>query len=166
MSNHSGLQEARLWPFIVPLDRKRMKLGSILFISFLGEAVAYKPPLSPQRASHQQVPLVSWPQNMNCYLEFGAEAWTKVQPSQKKTNVIFYVISYQKSLQREVLTTRLDWIKGATSAMVFSLALGVSPSRAALQGLSLRPPEGNCNGCLGVINGLLAPCDTVSPGRG
>jgi hypothetical protein len=87
-------------------------------------------------------------------------------------NVIFCGAFYQKSLQREVLTTRqrevlttrLDWIKGATSAMVFSLALGVSPSRAALQGLALRPPEGNCNGCLGVINGLLAPCDTVSDG--
>lgn len=82
-------------------------------------------------------------------------------------NVIFCGASYQNSLQGEVLTTRLtrlDWIKGATSAMVFSLALGVSPSRAALQGLALRPPEGNCNGCLGVINGLLAPCDTVSDG--
>lgn len=63
---NSGLQEAKNLAVPRGLGPEKMKLGSILIISFLREAVAYKPLLSSQRESHQHVRLVRQPQIIIC----------------------------------------------------------------------------------------------------
>lgn len=49
----------------------------------------------------------------------------------------------------------------ATLGSILLATASAEAARAGVQGLPLRPPEGSCEGCVGVINGLLANCNSV-----